>query len=165
MAIFKSFFMMLFFLFLSFTFDSQVVLVLNIFLPNNLVLSSHMSLIALLYFEKRFSNFGIYLIYLLFGLLIDGYYYHTFGLAVFLYPLLVYLVKKHSGLILMTSTRFLMLLALILIFEGGSYCLASIYGLTNYPINLEITNHLMQTLVFNSVLFLLTISIFNVVTE
>lgn len=160
----KSFFVISFFLILSFIFDSQIVLLLEGVIPGPFLFSSHMSLIALLYFEKKYSSFGLYLISVILGLIVDSYFYHTVGLAIFIYPLLVYLVKKHSGLISMGFTRFLMMVVLILIFEGGTYFLAVVYGLTKYPINLAMAYHLMPTLVLNSLILLGVSPIFKSVT-
>lgn len=155
---------MLFIMFFSFIFDSQIVLILGNLLPSPFLFSSHLSIIVLMYFENKFSNFSIYLVSFVAGMIIDSYFYHIIGLATFIYPFLVYLIKKHKGLILMGTTRLLMLIVLIFIFEGSTYFLAMIYGLTKYPIDLALTYHFMPTLIFNSFILGIVSSIFKSIT-
>lgn len=165
MVKFKTFIAIIIFLLLSFLFDSQISLLLGDLLPRPFLFSSHMSLIILLYLEKRFSSPSLYFSSFLLGLVADSYFFHTVGLTVFIYPLLVYLVKRHSGLLEMGFPRFLMFLTLILLSELGAYGFANIYGLTKYPIDFEINYHLIPTLVFNSMLYVLIHPLFKTVTE
>lgn len=160
--LFSNFFLLLS---LSFVIDFLLSVFLVEILPKPLIAPSHLSLILLLFFLLKDSSWIIYFVYILTGIMTDCQYYHTFGISVFIFPLLVFLVKKHSGLIHMSITRFLLVLVIVTLFEVGTYFLAYVYGMTNYPINLLVAYQLMPSLVLNCLYVVLLNPLFQKITE
>ena len=150
---------------LAFIFDSQLPAVLIPLLPSSMFFSSHLVLIILLFWVQKSDSNLLYLVFLCLGFLTDDYFYHTIGISIFIYPLIVYLTRKHKGLINLPLTRYLMFLVLIFLFEGISYMLAWIYGLTRQSIEFVVTHHLLFTILVNSVIMLFTNPIFQKINK
>lgn len=122
------------------------------FLPQPFMVTSQLMLVWLLLLAQIEVKWTLYTLFFIVGIAHDVLYFHTLGIACFIYPFLVFLVKKHQGLISMAFPRFLMMIVLVFLFSSLSYALGYFYGMTSLPIPEFITFNMMPNLVYHIIL-------------
>lgn len=143
-------------LLVTFFLDSYLSYYLSALTAYNLVISSHLLLIILLYAGVSLRGFWLYPFMVVFGIFYDAYYFSALGLSVWLFPLCLYLFRLFRPHMLGGRLeRFLFLICLLFTFSVALYGLARAYGMTTYPFNYFVTYDLAPSLLLAALYLLL----------
>lgn len=121
-----------------------------------LVFSSYLLLLILIYAVSKATTLWLYPILIVLGIFYDAHYFSNLGLSVWLFPLLLFFLRKSLRYRQGTRwERFLLFLVVLLVFSLGTYGLGLAYGLTTYPLSQLIPYNLLPSLGLNSLYFLI----------
>ena len=136
--------------------DGQLSDLLTTLTGRNLFLQVHLLLIfSFLLLRFLDTDFFTYLLALILGLIYDSYYLNFIGIAFFMLPLFVYLIKRGRRFFVTPIRSFLSFFVLLFVYEVGAYGLAHLFYLTTYTPLSFVTYQLVITLLFNTVLFII----------
>ncbi|MBJ8326562.1 rod shape-determining protein MreD [Streptococcus pacificus] len=143
------------FLFLSLFIDRHLTYLMSGLFHNQFVISSQFFLMMLLFFILHYQKWLVYLFFVSLSFVYDSLYFHSIGISIFLFPILILLGYKWLPLIRDNKLiRGVSLFILMFMFNVGSYFLAVFYQMTSYPFGIFVTYHLLPTLIVNLFFFL-----------
>ncbi|MGT2912116.1 rod shape-determining protein MreD [Streptococcus cameli] len=143
-------------LFALFFIDSQLTTVLTNLSPRSMFISSYLILIFGFFCSKSLPWVYNMIAFTFVGLFYDLYYFGIVGIAVTLFPLVIYFIHYvYQNIPLKQVTNFMLLVIIIFFFEFLSFLFARLFQLTNLSMFLFVFYDLMPSLVFNSLILLL----------
>lgn len=149
------FFLCVLILMLCFFWDSQIPFLLTDIVTSPFLVTTHFVLISLIIWVHVYQARGAYLIFFVIGIIHDSFYFQSIPVASLVYPLLVFVTKRHAGLLTMMFTRALMLLVFVFLFDATAYGMAWLYGITKLSLEHFIVYNMMPSLMFNFLLILM----------
>lgn len=150
---------------LSFIIDGFFSILTSQVLPFPFVITSHVLLIFLLFSVELYNGKWLYVIFFIVGLIYDSLTFLSLPVSSLIFPLLVFILIRHSGLLVHFATRFLLIVVFLFIFDFFAYVMGWLYGFTKLSLESFITYNVMPTLVFNLVIFLLVSSFIIIFTK
>ncbi|AWN17981.1 rod shape-determining protein MreD [Streptococcus sobrinus] len=135
--------------------DGQLSDLITTLAGRTVLLQVHLLLIfSFLLLRFLDTDFFTYLLALVLGLIYDSYYLNFIGVAFFMLPIFVYLLKRGRSFFITPTRSALGFFLLIFVYEVGAYGLAYLFHLTTYNPLSFVTYQLVITLVFNTLLFI-----------
>ncbi|MCU9534438.1 rod shape-determining protein MreD [Streptococcus sp. CSL10205-OR2] len=143
------------FLFASLFLDRHLTYLISSLFSHQFIISSYFFLMMLLFFILTYSKWLVYLIFFVLSFVYDSLYFHSIGIATFLFPLLIFLGYKWLHLMTYSKiARVASFFILVFVFNVGSYFLAWFYHMTSYPFDVFVSYHLLPSLIINLFFFL-----------
>lgn len=140
---------------LFFFWDGHLSTLISSYLVSQFFITSHLFLMVVCMLSLGFSIKYDWVYLLGFGFLYDSYYLKSIGIVLITLPLLQIGLRKFGKVIHRNAVVDILLFFLFLVaFDFFNYCLAFLYGVTQYPLIDYILYQLSPTLVFNTILFL-----------
>ena len=157
MKIFKNNYFLLVLLFLLLLIDGQLSFVMSSIFSYHWTISSHLFLLASLYFYYDKKNIFILMSSMILGIVFDIYYLNMIGLVVFLLPILILLAGKVSKIFFESSFRTLVLfVTVVFTFETVGYFISEFFRMTSITLIHFATYNLAFSLCFNIFIFIIS---------
>lgn len=144
-----------FFVLSAFIVDGQLTTLLTNLSSGGFFITSHLLLIMGIFLSFCLPLSYSLVLYTVMGLFYDLYYFGVVGMAVTLFPLVIYLVYYfYENLRFRRITNHIILLVIIFVVEFFSFLLARFFQLTNLSMFIFVFNNLVPSLLFNSAFLL-----------
>lgn len=142
--------------------DGQLSFLASSIFSYHLMISSHLLLLAVLYFYHDKHKYFMFISSLVLGGIFDIYYLNRIGLVIFLLPILVIFTSKISKSFFMRNFQTLIFYIIILfLFEIVGESAAVLLGMTTLSIANFIAYSFAPTLIFNVLLYLIFQKLFK----
>ncbi|MGT2930517.1 rod shape-determining protein MreD [Streptococcus dentasini] len=144
------------FAFLLMLIDGHLSDIFSTLTGRSIILQVHFLLIFLFFVQRYINNaYFSYSLAFILGLIYDSYNLNFIGVAFFILPLVVYIIRKWGRYFVTGLRRAQAFFILITLFETGCYGLAYLYHLTTYDFLSFVTYQLVVSLLLNSLIFII----------
>lgn len=139
----------------AFILDGQLTTLLTNLSPGAFFITSHLLLVMGIFMSFYLPLPYCLVLYTVVGFCYDLYYFGVIGMAITLFPLVIYLVYYfYENLKYRRITNYMILLVIIFIVEFFTFLLARLFQLTNLSMFIFVVNNLVPSLLFNSAFLL-----------
>lgn len=161
MTFYKNRYVLCFFLFLLMLLDGQLSFLVSSIFSYHLTISSHLLLLALLYFYQDKQQIFIWLTALLLGFLFDIYYLDRVGFVMFLLPFLLSIASKITPFVTTTFQTVILYMIVLFLFEFIGEICAILLGMTQHSIAYFVTYSFAPTLLYNIFMYFICHKLFR----
>lgn len=147
---------------LFFLLDGQLSTLLTNWAPGAISIASYSLFIVGIFCSVYLPLSYSMILFTILGSLYDWYNLNLLGIAITLFPLVIYLIYYfYQNLPINLLTNWIVLLVVIFLFEFGSFVLARIFQITNLSVFIFTFYNLAPTLLFNSFMLIMLHPIFK----